>query len=1079
MRSGIQVSDVTSETTIEIKDINITAIADLSDFPGNLSTVKTIGIIDNPELDIFNIHQPNNLPLPKLETLNFRRNPKLKTVNVSEQTTLKRITFDKKNQLKTFETDGCFSLSEIDFDQDFTLQSPAQLERFSTKDCKELSIINLNNSTKLNYINCSNCFALKELYLDGTNNLETLNLSACTSLEDTKLYLPGNLNSLTNIDLSGCTGLREKIVDIIQLSANARIIDIGGCERITAADIEDMYLAGNDRLETLVLPQHLAQELTELDLSDCSSLIKLDFKPESRNLSFDKLKTLNLAGTKLSVDEIIKIVKLSPNIETLDLSGCKLNDSDIRKILTAIPERGKEKLKILNLGQILDLNILPLKWLKPFSALEEINLAGSGLQNFTGDGISLPKLTKIDLSGCKISGDNIAKITYKAKSLKKLIIDADQADISQIIENTEELKELRIRNYQKSGLDLKGFSNLEILDLSDSSQLSTLGLGKFPFLKQLSLSGSAELTKSPTINKIIASTLLQEGTAKISTLEKIDLGGANLSDAQLQQIFQNGLTRLRNLSLSGLKIKPIGNDNRTLTISGTLTNLSRIDLKGANLTSLSIENSGLKEVDCSNCTSLKSLQSDPELQNLQNINFQGCKELPGNIIFDFIGQSLPNLKVLNLIGCKDISLEDIEKIFAENKIEQLYIDQDLKHKICEKVKAGELKLPDSLLILSSDFDKDNSSRISENGAIIQSSEINQLRLQYELISQRLERLEASTIVTILPGELEIKDLERVQQERKELCDGKLYQEFMLQFSAMLRITQLTSNPNIAMTNIVADTTATTATKVGLRRIPVVGIKLAEELSKQKAIAGGEDIAIQKLYCLTKEESLNALTDCLARTLLLNPEITAILEKLSSAEIITKKGNQSDEDSESQVTDKTSKIDEMKAKAADTAKKAIQGLKSKAEILDKSSKQHTEDTESQSSTSSKIKSATKAGGSRIAASGIKRIVDAIERPEDLANRYSNYRHKESDEVDHLMVSLLSSIFSQPIKKDTPINYELVENLTRIVKQDLQKKLSKQEEKQKPGRSRSSISISSDQPSSSNDLSERPSPGEPTR
>ena len=424
--------------------------------------------------------------------------------------------------------------------------------------------------------------------------------------------------------------------------------------------------------------------------------------------------------------------------------------------------------------------------------------------------------------------------------------------------------------------------------------------------------------------------------------------------------------------------------------------------------------------------------------------------------------------MLNVIGCQSISIENIQNIFAENKIEQLYVDEDLKQEIFKEVRAGRLKLPDSLLVLSSNFDKDVSSEITESDLALQSSEINQLRLQYAMMSERLERLEASTIVTILPGEIEVKDLAKIQQEREELQGSKLYQEFMLQFSAKLRITQLTSNPNISMTSLVADTTATAAAKIALRRIPIAGIKLAEELSIQKSLARGEDVSIQRLYHLTREESLNALTDCLARTLLLNPEIIELAEKLSDREIITDRDDQSIEDDQSQATNTTSRIDNMKTAADALKKSSMKKLISAATDLQKSSMQHDEDARTHSSTPQKLKSTAKAAGSRVAKGNIGRIIDAVERPEDLASRFSNYRYKESDKVDCLMVSLLTVIFSKPIEKGTTINYELVEDLTRGVKQDLQQKLSKQEGKQRLSRSRSRLSVSSDQPSSSQDL-----------
>ena len=330
----------------------------------------------------------------------------------------------------------------------------------------------------------------------------------------------------------------------------------------------------------------------------------------------------------------------------LNLSGCSLNDSDIKKILAAIPV--KEKLKILKLDQIRELKIFPISQLKPFSNLEEISFADSGLQNFSGAQRLLPRLTKIDLSGCKISGDNIAKITYQASSLKRLVIDGSgEIEISEIIQNPEALEELGIRNYHGTDLNLKGFSNLKMLDLFDSKKLKNLGLGKFDLLRELTLSGSLQLTKS-SINRIIESTLIHHEGEKVSTIEKIDLSEAILSDGELQQILKNRLVRLKNLDLSGLVIKPIGN-NYTVTIPESLTSLSKINLSGANLTSLSLETLELKEIDCSDCKFLESLQSDPDPKHLEEINFEGCKKLSGNIIFDFIEQSLPTIKVLNVI----------------------------------------------------------------------------------------------------------------------------------------------------------------------------------------------------------------------------------------------------------------------------------------------------------------------------------------------------------------------------------------------------------------------------------------------
>lgn len=934
--------------------------------------------------------------LPKIRNINFWRNSKLTKIKVDGLTTLETLTVDDSEPIEEIILDGCFHLSTVNlFDINFATNN--QLRLFSAVNCKSLVNIDLDGFAKLEKVDLQSCFKLSRLNLIQSPNIRDLNLYQCRELKDEELELPSNLNFLRNINLSQCEGLKDKAVKIIQLATQAKVINIGGCGRLTDEDFQQMFLQHHDQLEELTLPQHLATDLTELNFEGCTSLKKLSFDIDSQNPQFTRLKTLNLAGTKLSAGQIINIVKSASDLEVLDLTGCNIDDAEIGEILEAIPN--KDKLRILKLGNIDGLKIFPTQLIQDFSNLEEISFAQSGLESLAGDAIKLKKLAKIDLSGCPIPNENIENFISEAADLDVLVISGsgDDIDIAALTKDRN-IRELRVSDYQGTSLRLDNIGGLRVLDLSNSEKLQNLSTSPLPFLQELSLANSKLLTPS-AIGRIVPT--------DSNNIAKIDLSCAKLSDKELESIFKK-LTKLTDLEISNLELKPRGKDNYLLTIPNALGGLKRVNLSESNITSLSVLGGvqELEEINCSNCKSLKTI-SALGLKALRTVNLQGCEELSSSGIIRLMKDSLPQIEVINIIGCNGITIDHIRGIFASaQNLEQIYVDKDLEKQIYDEVRHGRLKLPDKLLILSSNFDQEKSSDLRESK--VESPEIQELKSQIAMLSRRVETLESSSHSTILAGE----EVEQALAERQHLEDDMLYTNLKLQLSALFKISQLSSTSNLLITNLVDKDTATTAIGTAISLIPYVGRTTAADFYEAKFKASGESDRLKKLYLISGEETSIPLIDYLARKLVSDKDVIDDLDYLANNPIIDEIPNK--------------KLTKFQKKSDQALGNAIKTLKDKAEQSD----------------NPKTKAACE-----YSIYALNKIKDMLSKPQDLPNRFNNSRYTQSSQVSNLMVSIMSAVFSsQDIGPESKIDNAMAEKLVTSIKQDLRAKCESQKKKE---------------------------------
>ncbi|XP_061993972.1 disease resistance protein RUN1-like, partial [Rosa rugosa] len=262
------------------------------------------------------------------------------------------------------------------------------------------------NFSSLIRMNLNGCTSLKELPdFSGIPNLKELDLSKCTSLVKVPDSV-GLLDKLVTLNVESCSNLimfprkiNLKSVETISISyckleefsevgeemVSLRSLNlIGTCIKELHPSItrlirlEELDLAYSQNLTTLPYNIYELQNLKTLDASGCSKLAAFPEIP----VKMDSLRQLSLSGS--DIREFDESIENLIGLEYLDLHECKN--------LTTLPCSiyGLQNLGRLDLGECSKLVRFP---------------TNTKILNVDGCSLSLPKLWKLDISGCTSLSD--------------------------------------------------------------------------------------------------------------------------------------------------------------------------------------------------------------------------------------------------------------------------------------------------------------------------------------------------------------------------------------------------------------------------------------------------------------------------------------------------------------------------------------------------------------------------------------------------------------------------------------------------------------------------------------------------
>jgi hypothetical protein len=269
LKGSLDVSGFTSLSILSIRSNPITSV--------DLSGDTALGHLDCRYMDVLTELDAKNLTA--LKTIYASECASLTTIDVSGCSLLETLS-GEKSQISQLNLAGCDKLATLNLDEnDFESLDVSELESLTTLYCSDnlkLTSLKVENSAKLNFINCSGgaltnldasgLINLIYLYC-GLNQIETLKFSGDTALEE----LECNDNKLTSLSVEGLTKLtslncgNNSIAEIQGLQDTELMLF--GCysNQIEELDVYDMPSLG-----LLMCQQNL---LTSLDLSGCTGLI--------------------------------------------------------------------------------------------------------------------------------------------------------------------------------------------------------------------------------------------------------------------------------------------------------------------------------------------------------------------------------------------------------------------------------------------------------------------------------------------------------------------------------------------------------------------------------------------------------------------------------------------------------------------------------------------------------------------------------------------------------------------------------------------------------------------------------------
>ena len=501
-----------------------------------------------------------------------------------------------------------YDYQEYSFNYDY--KSTKNRYKFSSLNLERLSLKNLPDSLFLNYEGC-----VTDLYL-GHNNFAEIPFAI------------RHLHSIKVLDISnGGLSFISVPNDLDQVFNN----------------LELLYLQNNyiDVLNYLPTSKHLQEvdlrenNITEVDLpKDASTYFvkKLDLS-QNKLLEFpiQLLRINKIASLKLSENKILFIPPLDQNkIEEYQINSIDLDNNQI----TRFPS---------HFGKIKNLLTLQLEGNKidgsvklsnnSFPYLQELRIRSQYVDSIVIEQTAIPKATSLSLFDnnivhFKVAKDNIQSLTslnlrenklttfpYDVLHLKKL----EYCDLStnkikgKVVISNSNIKILDLSNNQITAIHFSGKNKIKELNLHANNLVSfTFDEGSLEHLETLNLNDNSKISRAEQLRLI----------NDIQNLNINSLEGILQIHNNQNEIFDLIDNKIRQVYLSG--------DNK----------IKELTLENNDLRAINIEEGSLKNLE------LFDISNNPNLK-----------------IFPFdIFTKAPNLKIIDVIGCNNLSQQDLDKI---------------------------------------------------------------------------------------------------------------------------------------------------------------------------------------------------------------------------------------------------------------------------------------------------------------------------------------------------------------------------------------------------------------------------------
>lgn len=395
----------------------------ISNMPGSALLTLLKKAINLEFLKIWRVNTFQDLAPGDLQGINLS---KLKTLILDD------LNISGRALMTILETGSNLELLNISNYEEFTNLTPEDLQTIDLSKLKKLQLFSLKIRDDVIAALLKKSNNIEELYirdvdmtnltLDYLQDLKLKNLKKI-QINDSKLsaeIVYALLKKASNVEeliLENNRSKNQKLNDLI-------LYDFTGVNlrklkkiRLFTPELSSMtssYVPGMKVAISALLKS--SPNIEELDLRYSKDLQDLT-SDNLKGVNLNKLTKIDLNASEVSVDGIIALLKLTPNIEELNLRCC-----DLQKLTSNnLQGLNLSKLKKLNLNRSNISAKTLIALLKEISNIEDLDISGCpNLQDLTSEdlqGINLSTLEKIDIDDSNISGHILARIIHKSNIL--------------------------------------------------------------------------------------------------------------------------------------------------------------------------------------------------------------------------------------------------------------------------------------------------------------------------------------------------------------------------------------------------------------------------------------------------------------------------------------------------------------------------------------------------------------------------------------------------------------------------------------------------------------------------------------
>jgi Leucine-rich repeat (LRR) protein len=555
----------------------------------SLSAIKMVGF-SVAELDLTNCSGITSLECNKIN---------VEKLTLSGCTNLKYLEA-KENILQQLNLSDCINLEKVavEFNKLTTLLLTGKKIQELTCNSNLLTDLNLSGFDKLVTLNCSG----NKLTNINTTGLSSLKTFTCQY----NLLTNINVNQSFELEELNCTDNNLISLDVSKLSKLKRLAFVGGNFALKSLNASGCVL-----LEDLFINN----PLEEINLSGCTGL-KYFYLVNNANKGFPKLTNLDLSNcTSLLTLEIKR-----RTIGNLDITNCSILKS--LNIGWGAIDKMTFSNNLLLTDIFFDNVIFPYAVdLRPVSALTYVtfesckapNIDISDAPNLVGfSGTNTNALESVNLSGCtqlKAFATNTKKLNLKGcTSLKSLYYD-NNSDLETLdISGCSAFEELYISYKGFYLLNALGCDKLKSIQLYNTL-LKSLDISNYPNLNTVGIADSKSFTSATFSN--------------VPLIKNIRISNTSISELNLQ-----GIKSLENLNcdtnlLTSLNIKGLTNLTSLSCQSNKLTSLDISESK--KFTKLYVANNQLSTIDVTNMSNLDQFECSDNL--LSELDFTGSPNI--------------------------------------------------------------------------------------------------------------------------------------------------------------------------------------------------------------------------------------------------------------------------------------------------------------------------------------------------------------------------------------------------------------------------------------------------------------------